>query len=182
MIAKSEIRKKMKLKRRTHYVSNIDASYCATKNLLTNLSFSKSDLIGLYWPIKYELDTRPLIKYFSEANFNISLPYLSNKKMVFKKWKVEETLYYNKYNFYSPSDRAITVNPNKIIVPCLAYNFIGNRLGYGKGFYDKYYYNFKKISYIGFAYNFQNIKSLPRLKHDLKLNFIVNESKFHIVR
>ena len=57
----------------------------------------------------------------------------------------------------------------------------GHRLGYGGGYYDRFYKKNSKIKYIGLSYSFQHFKSLPYEKHDLKLNFILTENVFRQV-
>ena len=96
--------------------------------------------------------------------------------MLFKAWKVNEKLYYSKYKFYSPSQNSLTLQPNIIITPALAIDLNGNRIGYGKGFYDSYYNLNKSKIYIGYIYEKQIFKTLPFAKHDLKLNAIVTDN------
>ena len=69
--------------------------------------------------------------------------------------------------------------PNIIIVPVLSYDQDKNRLGYGKGFYDrylnKYLKKFKNILTVGVAFSFQKHHKLPIDKNDIKLNYILTE-------
>ena len=60
-------------------------------------------------------------------------------------------------------------------------DYKGNRIGYGKGFYDKYYKNNKSSIYIGYIYTEQSFKALPFQKHDLKLNAIVTDTFVKII-
>ena len=179
MLEKTSIRQTMKTLRKINYVFNPDASHSACKIFLQYNQIKKNDLIGVYWPFNFELDTRPLIKYLSEKEIDLALPFIKKKRMIFKKWKISDKLEPTKYNFFAPLDSSTTVKPSIILVPCLAYDQNGNRVGYGKGFYDKYYYSNKKSKYIGFAYKFQAVEILPTNKYDLKLNSIVNECNFY---
>ena len=95
--------------------------------------------------------------------------------MVFKAWTVNDKLYYTKYKFYSPNKNSKTESPNIIITPALAVDYKGHRIGYGGGFYDRYYNKNKTAVYIGFTYSNQVFNTLPFTKHDLKLNAIVTE-------
>ena len=69
--------------------------------------------------------------------------------------------------------------PNVILVPILAFDRNKYRLGYGKGFYDrylnKYLKKFKNILTVGVAFSFQKYHKLPSDKNDVKLNFILTE-------
>ena len=71
--------------------------------------------------------------------------------------------------------------PDLIFVPFVGYDKNLNRLGYGGGFYDRYFEKnskFKKIIKIGLAFSFQKIKKLPVNKFDKKLDRIITEKKF----
>ena len=69
--------------------------------------------------------------------------------------------------------------PNIILVPLLAFDSKKNRLGYGKGYYDrylqKYLNNYKNILTIGIAFSFQKHHKLPVTNNDVKLNYILTE-------
>jgi 5-formyltetrahydrofolate cyclo-ligase len=69
--------------------------------------------------------------------------------------------------------------PDIIFVPLLAFDNKRNRLGYGKGFYDKFLYKYKKINkkvlIVGVAFSFQKYNNLPINKKDIKLDYILTE-------
>ena len=69
--------------------------------------------------------------------------------------------------------------PNFMLIPILAFDSYKYRLGYGKGFYDRYlnkYLNkFKNILTVGVAFSFQKHHKLPVDKDDVKLNYILTE-------
>ena len=111
----------------------------------------------------------------------ICLPIIENKAMSFKLWMPHEKLHYSKLKFYSPSSNSQTITPNIIVTPALAVDQEGNRIGYGKGYYDKYYKNNKSLMYIGYVYKEQILKKLPFDKHDLKLNAIVSDNFLKII-
>ena len=124
----------------------------------------------------YELDTRPLIKLLLERNISILLPSILANQIKFLKWNLNETLVLNQLKFYHPKKIAIQKIPNIVIVPMLAFDKQGFRLGYGKGFYDKFYENNKKASYIGYGYDFQEVTELPSKHYDLKFNAVITNS------
>ena len=84
----------------------------------------------------------------------------------------------NKYGIPEPIKSEIKI-PNIILVPLLAYDKNKNRLGYGKGFYDKYLNQYfkmhKKILSIGIAFSFQRYHKLPINEKDYKLDYIITE-------
>ena len=74
-----------------------------------------------------------------------------------------------------------TVNTDEIdlvIVPGLAFDKSGNRLGHGKGYYDRYLERCgENVFFIGIAYDFQVLDTIPADAHDIKMNMIVTESR-----
>ncbi len=173
---KKGVRTKSFLARKQSSTYLYDASFNATKNLISFLKITSKDIIGCYWPINNELDTRPLISLLSLKKIKIALPVIKNEKMLFKSWETKQKLYFSKYKFYSPSKSSLTLSPNIIITPALAADLSGNRIGYGTGFYDRYYNQNKTKLYVGFIYASQIFNTLPFTKHDLKLNAIVTDN------
>jgi len=112
-------------------------------------------------------------------NQKILLPITEKKNnMNFFQWDKNQVLFVNKYGMLEPEKTDAKI-PNLILVPLLAFDKYKYRLGYGKGFYDrylnKYLKNFKDILTVGVAFSFQKYHKLPRNKFDVKLNFILTE-------
>ena len=77
-----------------------------------------------------------------------------------------------------------TVSPGEIelvVVPAVAYDRAGNRLGRGKGFYDRLLAS-TKATKIGVAYEFQMVDSIPAEPHDVKMDIVISQSGIHIIR
>ncbi len=161
--------------RKKHFASNELSAWSASKRFFS-MQIPLSTKVGLYWPMKYELDTRPLIKTLLEKKINLCLPTIINNSLVFKSWNNTHTLEYNYYKFYEPNKKALSLKPDIIIVPLLAFDDVGYRIGYGKGFYDKYYKKNINIEYIGYGYSFQSINNLPVESYDLKLNSVITDN------
>ena len=178
---KTCIRNEILKKRRSVGIYNFYKSHNIMRQFLNYFAINSEDIIGVYWPINYEIDTRPLISYLIRKKIKICLPIIENKAMSFKLWMPHEKLHYSKLKFYSPSSNSQTITPNIIVTPALAVDQEGNRIGYGKGYYDKYYKNNKSSLYIGYVYEEQILKKLPFDKHDLKLNAIVSDNFVKII-
>ena len=178
---KTCIRNEILKKRRSVGIYNFYKSHNIMRQFLNYFAINSEDIIGVYWPINYEIDTRPLISYLIRKKIKICLPIIENKAMSFKLWMPHEKLHHSKLKFYSPSSNSQTITPNIIVTPALAVDQEGNRIGYGKGYYDKYYKNNKSLMYIGYVYKEQILKKLPFDKHDLKLNAIVSDNFLKII-
>ncbi len=180
-LKKIEIRNRNFRLRKLLSITKYYRSFSIMKNFLQYFKLNCKDTVGCYWPTNSEIDTRPLISHLIEKKILIALPAIEDNKMLFKLWYPLDKLYYSKYKFYSPSTKSITITPKIIITPSLAVDYKGNRIGYGKGFYDKYYKNNKSSIYIGYIYTEQSFKALPFQKHDLKLNAIVTDTFVKII-
>ena len=179
---KKLIRKNALIKRKKISINSYYASFAAMKYFFRCFSVSKDDVIGCYWPIQDELDTRPLISELIKKKIKIALPVILDNCMLFKSWNIKDSLFFSKYKFYGPSMKSSTLKPNIIITPALAVDLKGNRIGYGKGFYDKYYNIHKSENYVGYSYSQQIFKTLPFNQHDLKLNTVVTDNFVKIIK
>ena len=86
-----------------------------------------------------------------------------------------EVLLINKYGFLEPIKSRQNV-PDVMLVPMLVFDKYRYRLGYGKGYYDRYLKKFKNILTIGVAFSFQKHHKLPINNRDMKLNYILTEN------
>ena len=110
---------------------------------------------------------------------HILLPIIEeNNSMNFYTWKTNDVLQVNKLGILEPIKSKIFI-PDIILVPLLAFDNKKNRLGYGKGFYDRYLQKHlkknKKILTIGVAFSFQKHHNLPINRNDFKLDYILTE-------
>jgi 5-formyltetrahydrofolate cyclo-ligase len=135
--------------------------------------------LSLYYPSSFELNILKLLDINYISNQNILLPIVQeNNTMNFFPWKKNEVLLVNKYGMLEPIKSKINI-PDVMIVPLLVFDKYKNRLGYGKGFYDRYLNrylkNFRNILTIGVAFSFQKHQKLPVNIKDVKLDYILTE-------
>ena len=99
--------------------------------------------------------------------------------MNFYKWKKNDILNLNKFGIPEPIKIKKKLFQKIILVPLLAFDKNKNRLGYGKGFYDKFLNKYLKINKniltVGVAFSFQKHHKLPINKKDFKLDYIITE-------
>ena len=98
--------------------------------------------------------------------------------MKFVEWQYLDPLKVNKFGMLEPCVRKKTLVPDFMLVPLLAFDSNNNRLGYGKGFYDKFLNKFlrsKKITTIGVGFSFQKYNKIPVSNLDVKLDYILTE-------
>ncbi len=181
MEKKQIIRKKIFLKRKLNYFEINENYFIPLILLIKKMGYNRKNLnIALYYPSSFELNILKIldIEYFNRSNF--LLPIINNNYLMnFYKWKKNDVLNLNKYGILEPI-KSKEIKPDIILVPLLAYDKKKNRLGYGKGFYDRYLNRLaktkKKFLTIGIAFNFQKYTKLPINNKDYKLDYVITES------
>jgi len=178
MPSKEKLRKKFIFLRKKKYFFIKQDFF---KPLLKILKIKKQRNISLYYPSNYEVDTLHLFKILRRKKFFFtSLPkLLPNGKMKFVCWNFLDPLKVNKYGFLEPMDNSRRIIPEVMIVPIVAFDQFHNRLGYGKGYYDKFLSKYTRgkrpVLTIGLAFSFQKYKKIPITKSDMKLDYILTE-------
>jgi len=178
MSQKSLIRKKFFLLRKRNYFQ-IDEKFFNPIIRLLKKQKKKVSNISLYYPCYYEVDVLKILNlgFFKKTNF--LLPKIKkNNSLDFFKWKKNDTLYLSKFGIPEPIN-SIKITPDIILLPLLAFDKKKNRIGYGKGFYDKFLLKFlnknKRIMTVGVAFSFQKHHKLPVNKRDYRLDYIITE-------
>ncbi len=181
MLSKNQIREKFLKKRKAKYFE-VDENFFKPLITLLNKKFNKKRInLSIYYPTNYEVNIYKLLDLLKKkGNLNLLLPIVNSKNtMSFVKWSFLDTLKVNKYGILEPLNAKKIMEPNIILVPLLAFDYRNYRLGYGKGYYDKYLNKYlklnKKIMTIGIAFSFQKYNKLPISNYDVKLDYILSE-------
>ena len=179
MKQKIQLRKKYFNLRKKKYF-DIDKNFFLPLLKLIRFRLRKKNFkLALYHPSNFELNVLKILEFNNILIQDILLPVTDkNNHMNFFSWKKNDVLFVNKFGILEPSKTHIKV-PDIMLVPILAFDKNKYRLGYGKGFYDrylkKYLRKFKNIITVGVAFSFQRHHKLPINHHDVKLNFIITE-------
>ena len=178
MSQKSLIRKKFFLLRKRNYFQ-IDEKFFNPIIRLLKKQKKKVSNISLYYPCYYEVDVLKILNLGFFKKINFLLPKIKkNNSLDFFKWKKNDTLCLSKFGIPEPIN-SIKITPDVILLPLLAFDKKKNRIGYGKGFYDKFLLKFlnknKRIMTVGVAFSFQKHHKLPINKRDYRLDYIITE-------
>jgi len=179
MPQKAKLRKKYFNIRREKY-RNIDKKFFFPLLKLIRKKIKKKPIrIALYYPSNFELNVLKVLELKYISSQVSLLPVIEkNNVMKFYPWNKNEVLIVNEFGMLEPLKSKAKI-PNVILVPLLAFDKDKFRLGYGKGFYDrylnKYIKQYKDIMTVGVAFSFQKHNKLPINKNDVKLDFILTE-------
>jgi len=179
-VDKLSLRLKFIKKRRKLYSTNFFFLFDKIFFLIKKNFPNKKPSIAGYYPSNFEVNILDFLCQANKMNFKVGLPVIKrDHKMDFKYWIPNEPLYVNNYGILEPKKQNITFKPDIILVPLIAFDKSLNRIGYGKGYYDRFLKKHakkkKNILTIGLAFSFQKYKKIPTSKHDVKLDYILTE-------
>lgn len=128
-----------------------------------------------------EINPVPLMRALADAGHSLCLPVLQGKgkPLMFREWTRGQPLVERMWGIREPADSAAVVAPDVLIVPLLAFDAEGWRLGYGGGYYDRTLADFRrtrKVIAIGIAYDEQKVDAVPHLDYDQRLDWVLTPS------
>jgi 5-formyltetrahydrofolate cyclo-ligase len=160
-----------------------DYSSTITNKLLGTNEYKYCSTVFCYVSFNQEVLTRDIIINSFELGKKVAVPRIVGNKMIFYYINNFEELKPGTLNILEPITENVAMpnenENNLIIVPGLAFDEKFNRIGYGKGYYDKFFLEYRNIPMykIALAYDMQVLKELPAETHDIKLDQIITQSK-----
>jgi 5-formyltetrahydrofolate cyclo-ligase len=132
---------------------------------------------SFYWPMKGELDFRPLARRLLAQGVKAALPVVIEKQqpMVFRPWSPKAPMERGIWNIPQPACDE-TVLPDVTLAPVVGFSDDGYRLGYGGGYFDRTLGALpQRPLTIGVGLEFQRIETIQPLPHDIRLDAIMTE-------
>jgi 5-formyltetrahydrofolate cyclo-ligase len=141
-------------------------------------------VVSAFFPYKSEIDTRPLLGKLAGEGWTTCLPIVIalGEPLIFRRWMPGQPTTPGTWDIPQPTDDAEQVEPDVLLVPMMAFDRHGFRLGYGGGFYDRtleMLRSKKPITAIGVAYAAQEVDSVAHDSHDQALDYVLTEKGFH---
>lgn len=181
MFTKESIREQMQNLRMALSENDVSkASKACVNRILSLAEYQESKTIFLYAAVRNEVDVTPLFEYALQDGKQVAFPVSSE---------------YGELDFYVVFDRGdfhkgkfgileppkdILVLPDEdtmVLVPAVAFDIRKNRIGQGKGYYDRYFDRYPDALRIGVAYDFQVVDAFEPQRHDKQMDFIVTDTK-----
>lgn len=181
MSIKTELRKELKSKR-SNLTDKKEASNIIQNKLLSSKLYSKCNAILCYSSLNDEVNTNRIIKKSLLDSKAVALPYCidNNGTMEFYVVNSLDDLIEGSFGVKEPDiskcKKLISFDNAIIVVPALAFDKQGYRLGYGKGYYDRFLEK-HHIKSIGLCYNDLIQEELPTDRFDLPVNYIITEKQ-----
>lgn len=135
---------------------------------------------GGYWPLGSELDARPALLHLKQLGHPVGLPVSGPRgtALVFRDWDPQAPMAAGRYGIQEPPEGRAVLLPSLLLVPLLAFDRSGHRLGYGAGYYDRTLDALRDsgaVVAVGVAFAVQEIPAVPVDGHDERLDWIVTE-------
>jgi 5-formyltetrahydrofolate cyclo-ligase len=140
------------------------------------LAIPKGTIVGGYHALPDEADPALLLERLVELGCHIAYPRVAGKGLPLDFHRVPdgEVLAPGAFGIHEPLDSWPRAAPDMLLVPLLAFDTSGHRLGYGGGFYDRTL-TLLNVPAIGIAYAGQQVALLPHMTHDQRLNAVLTE-------
>lgn len=188
---KTGLRREARARRKALLIAHPEADWMAADRageMLAAFRLTRAGTVALYKALGAELDPRPLGDVLAKLGWRLALPAVEEEDgpLVFRSWKPGERLAHDLTGLLAPLASAAEVRPDLMIVPLLAYDRSGGRLGQGGGHYDRTLAALRGAPCpppaVGFGYSGQALDRLPRERHDQLLDGILTEAGYIAAR
>lgn len=182
---KKELRKQMLVLRSIQKEElGQSASRCIFEKLKENPFFQSGESFMIYISYNGEVDTKPVIEYLLSINKSVYVPKITGEGIMeavkITSLDFEKDFLKNSYGIYEPINTCEKSNAENIdfaVIPMVAGDLENNRLGYGGGYYDRFFEKSKAYK-CGVCYDFQLLKDayIPAEDNDVKMDVIITEN------
>jgi 5-formyltetrahydrofolate cyclo-ligase len=150
------------------------------ERFLDSVTVPAGAVVSGFWPIRTEIDVIPLLHALAARGHTLALPVVVGpaRPLVFRAWREGDAMAEGPYGIREPLADVPEVAPHVLLVPLLAFDRAGWRLGYGGGFYDRSLAALRERSAtmaIGVAWAAQEVAAVPRDGRDQPLDWVVTE-------
>jgi len=144
------------------------------------LAISPGTIISGFMPLKSEINPLPLLQKLAETGARLALPAIAGrgKPLIMRAWEFGAPLDRGQWGIREPKPDAPEVAPDILLVPLLAFDRAGYRLGYGAGYYDMTIHRLralKPVTAVGIAFAAQEVPKIPTTPRDERLDLVLTE-------
>jgi 5-formyltetrahydrofolate cyclo-ligase len=135
-------------------------------------------ILAGYWPWRSEIDPRPLMLAVAGHRLALALPVIEHPHMVFRLWREDMPLVDAGFGTLGPPADAPEVTPTALIVPLAVFGRRGDRVGWGKGHYDRAISRLAGVPTFGVAHALQESSAVPVEAHDRPLDHVLTDREW----
>ncbi len=151
------------------------AGHALVHHVLRDCPPSAGAVVAGFWPLGAEIDIRPLLLALHARGHPIALPVTSRRgeALVFRGWQPGDVLVPERFGTMRPIGEVVV--PDFFLIPLLAFDKAGGRLGYGGGFYDRTLADLPNRLRLGCAFAAQQVDAVPIGPYDIRLDAVATE-------
>jgi len=158
------------------------SSRSAQRRLIALDEFARAACIALYSPAHNETDTSGILEAAFAAGKRVLYPAVCGERMVFRQVEEIRSLTAGSFGILEPCPTGVDHHadePDLIVVPGVAFDLHGHRVGYGKGYYDRFLQHPGRTAHlVGLCHDFQLIDGeIPAQEHDIRMELIVTDRR-----
>ena len=149
----------------------------AVRHLCDDVSLAAYPLLGIYWPIRGEIDVRGIAREHLAAGGKVALPVVVSKAapVEFWRWYPGIRMQRGFWNIPIPAIREVLI-PDALIIPLVGFDRAGYRLGYGGGYYDRTLAAAAPRPFcMGLGYAAMQLQTIHPQAHDIPMDLIATE-------
>lgn len=177
-LEKKQMRELLRQRRRIMTKDEVLAQSTRVLELLEQLpAFQSAQSVLIYYPTHNEVDLLPLIKKYKRQK-TFLFPVVRGRAMQACPYEGNAKMHRGKYNIPEPTTEPFDGDIDLILVPGVAFDEKGNRLGQGGGYYDRFLARGNKnATLVGVAYDFQMVDQVPASRRDKRMHYVVYSGK-----
>jgi 5-formyltetrahydrofolate cyclo-ligase len=147
------------------------------ERLLARLPPPPGAVVAGFWPMDGEIDIRPLLTALHARGHRIVLPQTPpiGEPLIFRQWQPGAAMIRERFGTRRPDGAILT--PDILLMPLVAFDRAGRRLGYGGGFYDRTIPLIPRATRIGCAFAAQELDAVPVAEYDAPLHAVATEAE-----
>ncbi len=144
------------------------------------IAITPGAVVSAFTPIGSEFDPQPLMHKLADVGARLVLPVVlgRGKPLVMRMWNFGEPLVASSFGILEPRPEATAADPDILLVPLVAFDRRGHRIGYGAGYYDLSITLLrarKSVVAVGLAFAVQEISNVPATPRDARLDLVLTE-------
>ena len=182
MVSKKDIRKHVLAQRNSITKKEWDDnSQIIFKKVVSHPFFLECDVLYCYVDYNKEVQTRSIIEYAWAHNKKVAVPKIVNDEMIFFFIQSFEDLKEGFRGILEPADcEMASENSALVIMPGVAFDQQLNRIGYGRGFYDKFLEAHPDCHTIALGFEMQLVPMIPHSDFDIRPEFLITEDHIYV--
>ena len=144
------------------------------------LAIAPGTIVSGFMPLKSEINPLPLMRKLAAQGARLALPAVAGrgKPLILRAWVLGEPLIAGVWGIREPKPEAAEVEPDILLVPLLAFDRAGHRIGYGAGYYDLTLAQLrarKAVIAVGLTFAAQEVAAIPATPRDARLDLVLTE-------